>query len=485
MPTQDAANLQSYLAGEVALWLQRTCGADLEFLGCHDISSVSVPKGDVNPVYCRTDKRTYEIVRTWRGVPGLGSMTITAYAQVLNLIAELPCPPNIYAMVSACGADEDPTNYDFTYLFYNVQLTSEDIDKLSTMLPDGETPVTLSLPANFTVRDKIKKVVAEILDVSALTTMDINDIKFCDAPECSDLCGTYSQGCQVGYAVTAGQGGTAVYLTTADGGSEWTANATPFDVVTDDIVAVDCDGDVVVMINGLTSEYAYSQDGGINFTVVTTPTRVMTDVFVLGATRIWFCGNDGYIWYSSDRGASVTLQDAGVATAQTLASISFADGKRGYAVGATNSFVYTTDGGATWIAGTGPSAGNDLTEVAAVPGTKILFVGDNVGNLFRSTDGGVNWTTVFAATALTEGGIAGITLDGCDVVAFVANDLDPYWYVAAVDGVMYRSIDGGASWEDVDVSPNSGLNAISQCMLNKYWTVGEDGFLARVAGLTI
>jgi hypothetical protein len=484
MPTQEGQNLQSYLAGEVALWLQRYCGAELEFLGCHDISSVSVPKGDVNPVYCRTGKRTYEITRTWRGVAGLGSMTISAYAQVLNLIAELPCPPNIIAMVSACGSDEDPTNYDFAYWFYNVELTSEDVDTLSIMVPDGETPVTLSMPASFTERDKVKKVSAEILDVSSLTTMDINDIAFCDDPECSDLCGTYSQGCQIGYAVTSGQGGTAVYLTTTEGGGTWSSNATPFTTVTDDIVAIDCDGDVVVMVNGLTAEYAYSQDGGTSFSTVSV-TKVMTDVFVLGATRIWFCGNDGYIWYSSDRGASVSIQDAGGATSQTLASIAFADSKRGYAVGASNAFVYTTDGGATWVAGTGPSAGNNLTEVIAVPNTKILFVGDNIGNVYRSVDAGTNWTTVFAATTATAGGIAGLTLDGCNVVSFVANNLDPYWYASNVDGVMYRSLDGGSSWENVDISPNDGVNAITQCMMNKYWVVGENAFLAKVTGLTI
>jgi photosystem II stability/assembly factor-like uncharacterized protein len=412
-------------------------------------------------------------------------MTITAFLTALNLVSELPCPPNIYAMVSACGSDEDPTNYDFLFLFYGVEVTSQDIDTLSTMQPDAETNIIESTPAIFRKREKIKQVAAQALSLTALTSMDINDTSFCDSPECSDLCGTESQGCQEGFAVTKGTGGTAVVLHTADGGGTWEAIATPFTTATDDIQAVDCDGEVVVVTNGTNTAYAYSHDGGDTWTEVLTPTKVMNDVFVLGATRVWFVGHDGYIWFSDDRGASIEVQDAGVATAQTLNSVSFADAKRGYAVGNSNAFVYTTDGGDSWVAGTGPSAGNDLKEVAAVPGTKTLFVGDEIGNVYRSKDGGTTWETVFAATAATAGGISGLVAWDCNVIAFTANDLDPYWYADDSDGVMFRSIDGGASWLQIDVSANDGLNTLAQCEINKYWTFGDGAFGAKVAGIGI
>ncbi len=486
MPTRQQQEL--YYAGEVALWLQRSCGNALEFLGCHNMTGVSVPRGDTTPSYCRTDKMTYEAKRTRRGVAGLGGATLVTYETVTNLLQELACPFNIYSMFSACGADEDPTNWDFLYIYYNMEPTSEDTDTVHIGIdPGDQVEVMLSMPSSFTKRLKVKRLEAQERDVSAITTDDILDVAFCDNPECSELCGTQSVGCQEGWFVTASGGVAAVIGRTTDGGSTWSQVATPFTTATDDIVAVDCDGDVAIVVNGITSEYAYTWDGA-TWTVVTTPARVMRDVFMLGATRAWFCGYDGYIYYSDDRGASVTLQDAGVATAQCLNSIAFADRNRGYAVGDNNAFVYIRDGGDTWIAGTGPAVGlanDDLYKVRAVANTDIVLVGDEEGNLYRSTDYGQNWTTVFAATTATVGGIRDIAVCDCNVIGFVANDQDPYFYSgASVDGVMYQSVDGGASWTAITIPANDGLRALICCDVNQYWLVGDSGFVAKAAGPT-
>jgi photosystem II stability/assembly factor-like uncharacterized protein len=403
---------------------------------------------------------------------------------VLDLLAELPCPPNIYAMISACGSDEDPDNYDFAYLFYGVELTEESIDTLSVgMNPDAETPVIVSMTANFSRREKIKKLQMQERDVSSLTREDVLDIEFCDAPECSDLCGTASAGCQVGYAVTRGELGTAYILKTTDGGSSWSRRTSPFSDVTAPIVAVDCDGDVVVVVNGRSASYAYSHDGGNSWTTIASP-RVMSDVFALSATRMWFCGYNGYICYSGDRGASISVQDAGVATTQRLRRIAFASSLIGYAVGDNNACVRTLDGGQTWVAIVGPATratNKDLYALAVVPNTRTLFVGDEEGNVYRSTDAGDTWETVFSSTPETAGGIAGIAAWDCNIVAFVANSHDPYWY-ASSRGSMYRSIDGGASWYKQDVTENDGYRAITQCETNKYWVAGADALIALAAG---
>lgn len=474
-----------YYAGEIALWLQRSCGDELEFLGCHNVTGVSVPRGDLTPSYCRTDKRKWEVQRSYRGVPGLGSMTILTYDTVVNLLQELPCPFNLYAFYSACGSDEDPTNWDFVYIYYSAEPTSEDIDTLAIgMTPGDETEVRLSMPASFHNRLKVKRLEVASRDVSGITTNDINDIFFCDQPECSDLCGSESIGCQVGYFVTDSEGIAAIIGKTTDGGTTWSAIATPFTVATDDIVAGDCDGDTVIVVNGTTSEYAYSWDAGTTWPVVTTPIQVMNDVFMLGATKAWFCGHNGYIYYSNDRGATVTLQDAGVATAQSLNMIAFADANRGYAVGDSNAFVYTRDGGDTWVAGTGPAAAvfpNDLYAVAVVPNSDILVVTDESGNKYRSEDYGQNWTTIFTANINTAGGIPGVAMCDCNVIAFVSNNQDPYFY-ASPTGYMYQSIDGGVTWTGIELPPNNGLRAITCCDVNKYWLVGDAGFVAKAAG---
>lgn len=479
---------RTYVASDVALWLQRNCGEPLEFLGCHNITGVSVPRGDTTPLYCRYEKGKFEVVRTIRGVAGLGAMTLITPDTVTNLLAELPCPFNIHALVTACGADEDPDNWDYRYHFHTVEPTSDDTDTLSIGIePGDDTRVMVSMPSSFTTRLKVKRLTTQTRDVSDVTAYDILDVAVCDSPECSNLCGETSEGCQVIYFVTAANGVAAVIGKSVDGGATWNLIASPFTDATDDIVTIACDGDTVLVASDGDSVFARSIDGGVVWTEDFTPQWMVNDIFMLGATRAWFACQNGYIYYSNDRGATITLQDAGEATLQSLNSIAFADKNKGYAVGDNNAFVTTVDGGDTWVTGTGPAitpVNDDLYKVVAVPNTDIVFISDEEGNVYRSTDRGVTWATSFAAVAATAGGIPDIALCDCDVIAFIANDQDPYFYSGAgVDGVMYQSVDGGVNWSQIaEVPANDGLNAIVCCDVNNYWLTGEAGWIAKAAG---
>lgn len=485
------ANQQSlYYAGEVGLWFQRDCGDALEFLGCHNVTGVSKPRGDTNPTYCRVGKREYKIERTWRGSPGLGSLTVVAYDTVLNYIQELPCPLNLYVMHSACGADEDPTNYDYLYIYEDVEPTSEDTDThVVGMSPDDETPISLSMPCTFKDRVKVKQLDAVEIDVSAITTADILSVTVCDTdPECGDLCGDPTTGCEQILFSTAGNGGAAVLGKSVDGGSSWTQVASPFTTATDDITKIRCDGDLVLMSDGVNTAYAYSWDQLVTINEVTTPTQIVNEILIYGGHKIWMVGQNGYVWYSNDRGASISVQDAGAATAQSLNDIAAASSLLLYAVGDNNAFIRTTDGGNIWSAVTGPAAAifpNDLYIVAAVPGTNIVLVGDEQGNVYRSEDRGDTWTTVLQNQAALAGGIYGIAVPNCNVLAVIGNDDDPYFYTSGVVGSFYRSINGGASWETVEMPSNTGLRDIAACDVNRYWVVGDGGFIAKVAGPTV
>lgn len=477
-----------YYAGEIGLWFQRDCGEELEFLGCHNLTSVSVPRGDTNPTYCRVGKNKFAVKRTWRGTPGLGSATVVAYDTVLNYLQELPCPTNLYAMHSACGADEDPTNYDYVYIYEGVEPTSEDTDThVVGMSQDDQTEVMLSMPVTFRNRLKVKTLTAKPLDVSGVTTQDVNSIAFCDEPECGDLCGDSSIGCQTGFFVTNGNGGAAVIGSITKGGDTVATIASPFTVATNDINVVKCDGNLVIVSNGVDTAYAYSWDGGANFTEVLTPTQLINDILIYGGAKIWMVGQNGYIWHSSNRGASISVQDAGSATAQSLNAIAVANSLLLYAVGDNNAFVRTEDGGTIWSAVTGPASmifPNDLYDVVAIPGTNIVLVADEQGNLYRSTDKGDSWTTIMTGYSALAGGIYGIVAPDCNILAVIGNDQDPYFY-SNPTGAMYQSIDGGVSWNAIELPSNTGLLDIHACDVNTYWLAGNDGFVAKVSGPSI
>lgn len=478
------SSLQQYLAGEIALWLQQECGQDWVFLGCHNLTGVSVPRGDTNPVYCRVGKNQFAIQRTWRGTPGLGKMTVVAYDTVLNYLQEQPCAFNLVALHSASGSDDDPTNYDYLYYYKGVEVTSEDTDThVAGISNDAQTAVMLSMPASFRQRLKVKRLQSALKNVSALTANDINAVSFCDDPSCDNFGNLSTLGCQVGYMVT--NGNTAKILKTADGGSSFSAIATPFTNANHNIVDVKCDGDTVIVVNGQASEYAYSWDAGATWSVINTPTTIINKAFMLGGTKIWFVGQGGYVYYSANRGATVSVQDAGQATTQSLNDISAADALTLYAVGDNNAFIITEDGGNIWSAKTGPATGavnDDLYKVLAIPGTDTVFIGDEMGNVYRSTDRGDTWTTVLASNTNLAGGIRGLVACDCNVILVIGNDQDPYFYGSNVEATAYQSVDGGSNWFGVELPTNTGVNDLICCDVNRYWTVGEDGFVAYIAG---
>lgn len=476
------ASQQQYLAAEIALWFQQSCGEPWIFLGCHNLTGISVPRGDTNPVYCRVAKNKFAIQRTWRGTPGLGSLTVVAYDTILNYLQEQNCAFNLAALHSASGSDDDPFNFQYLYYYNGVEVTSEDMDThVAGMSPEEQTVVMLSMPATFRERVKVKKLGASEKDVSALTVLDINAVSFCDDPSCDNFGNLETIGCQVGYAVTNGP--TAKVLKTADGGSTFTSIATPFTNANHNIGGVVCDNDTVIVINAQASEYAYSWDAGVSFSLVTTPIKILNKAYMLGGTKIWMVGNDGYIYYSSNRGATVAVQDAGTATTQTLNDISAADSLTLYAVGNNNAFIITEDGGNIWSAKTGPALGanDDIYKVLAIPGTDTVFVADEMGNLYKSEDRGDTWTTVLGSNTNTLGGIRGLVACDCNVLLVIGNNQDPYFYGTA-SATAYQSVDGGNSWFGVELPTNTGINDLVCCDVNRYWAVGEDGFVVQIAG---
>jgi photosystem II stability/assembly factor-like uncharacterized protein len=137
---------------------------------------------------------------------------------------------------------------------------------------------------------------------------------------------------------------------------------------------------------------------------------------------------------------------------------------------------------------TGPAVAifpNDLYRVLAIPGTDTVFVGDEQGNVYRSRDGGTTWETVYNSSDATAGGIYGLVAADCNIVLFSANNSDPYFYSSNIDGSVFQSLDGGNSWEGVEVPTNAGILDVFACDVNRYWLVGVDGLLARLSGPTI
>lgn len=472
-----------------ALWLQRECYGNFEFLGCHDLSDLTRPQGEVTFSYQRAGKNDFRAIASKRSIPEPGTATLALYRGVVNLIAELPCPFSLLVFYSNCGADEDPTNYDFIDVLDTIDKTEiSQTNVVNQIGADGATDVGGDVLQEISLQFRnyyvIKPLLHTDLTLSALSGRIIADIAVCDPDaECGD-CDDPTIGCQTLWIITNGSpgfyGDARIYKST-DGGTSWTEQTNSMTTDTDNLSAVDCSGDVVIITNGDTAEYQFTNDGGTTWTLVTSPDEVINDVFVLSSVKIWMAADNGNIYYSEDKGASITTQDDGVATAQNLNSIHFADSEKGYAVGNSNTFVTTTDGGTSWAAGTGPAAGVNLNVVRAVPNTDIVFVGSAAGIVYRSADKGVTWTTVFngsTGTAPFAGGVSDIAICECNRVLVSGNNSDGL-------GTIRQSIDGGNTFTTVASASIVGAESITSltcCDVNTYFGAGDDGTIFKQAG---
>lgn len=119
----------------------------------------------------------------------------------------------------------------------------------------------------------------------------------------------------------------------------------------------------------------------------------------------------------------------------------------------------TTDGGTSWSKIPGAAIPNPLSgeyglvNIYAKQGTTNLWFGTNKGRIYRSVDGGLTWNV--SVVAANTSGVNDIAFtDANNGVAFV--------YTSGSVFEMYNTSDGGVTWQMIsNISPNVGKNDIA------------------------
>lgn len=156
------------------------------------------------------------------------------------------------------------------------------------------------------------------------------------------------------------------------------------------------------------------------------------------------CGEGGLLMKTTDGGNSGFYLDPG--TTENLMDVAFVDADTGYVVGALGTILKTIDGGATWSVLTS-SITNTINAVAAPAPDMVVIGSSSTSKALKSTDYGVSWTDITPA---------GLTQTIWDIFFL---DTTTGWLAAQNSGKVYRTTDGGATWNESTtnslVVPNS------------------------------
>jgi photosystem II stability/assembly factor-like uncharacterized protein len=319
------------------------------------------------------------------------------------------------------------------------------------------------------------------------------DVVVCDSISCGD-CDDPSDGCQKVYAVCRPVAGSPGILPeviySADGLT--TAGDTDIDTLaaTDVPTGATCVGSNIIVVSNDDNALHWADRDAI---LAGTETWIRVGTGFVGAGSpyaiscasprdTWIVGDAGYVYFTTDPTDSVTVQDAGVATAQNLRAVHAYNTDLVIAVGAANAIIYTENGGDTWASLTGPAPGVVLNCVFAVSET-IWWVGTAGGRLYYTTDQGQNWTEkTFPGSG--SGEVRDIVFVN-QTVGFMAHD------TTTPAGRIFRTVSGGNSWyilpEGIGTLPaNDRVNALAVCENEPNIVYGggladdaADGFLVK------
>lgn len=200
-------------------------------------------------------------------------------------------------------------------------------------------------------------------------------------------------------------------------------------------------------------------------------TRSVFTTITRSGARLLAGGERGLILYSGDQGKN--WAQAAVPVRVTITAVSFADAKRGWAVGNGVVILRTDDGGVNWVKQfDGQALIKSIEE--SVPGLsaerrkRLVSEGadkpfldihvkdaDNAvavgayGLIFATSDGGQHWRPAFERFSSEE-----------ERHFYALRKIGSSLFLAGEQGMLYRSTDGGASFQSLNVGAKASFFSI-------------------------
>jgi photosystem II stability/assembly factor-like uncharacterized protein len=470
-------------------WIQKNRANSVQqMVECAMVGDISEGEGGRELILCFDTDGQYQVKGATQGPPEVITYSVeNLLTKDENIFEDLKkCPFAFYINQVECGRQDDPDNYVRQLRLTNNLRTTQTYVGMVGRNEDAESMYNLDIEA-------LPKaaVFLELNPLRMTTTEDqaLNDIRGNNWFECNPDCQTpFGIGDYLiaGADSAVGPATGNVQMST-DTGVTWAAGGT--DPLGAGIHVMSLEK---VRMSGTTVRYICvgGAVGGTQGTLAygdgtaTSLPSSWTTVNIGGAAaghgaayggaiwatdryNIWIASAAGYIYKSTDGGATITAKESAGVGAGDYNYVHFdPSGKYGVAVGAADQIAVSGNGGESWQAATATATGDDILCAWRLSKNKI-WIGTDEGNLFYSTDAGTTWTQ---RTGWVGSGVGDVR----DL-----HWLDEYTGYMAVNnatplGAILRTTNGGYTWNVIaDMPDNDGINKIWIAKNNLGFAVGE------------
>jgi hypothetical protein len=440
---------------------------------------------------------------TIAGAPGDPTFDVVAFtSEELDWLLELDCPVDFQVHYGRCSSPGDLTGYRKIRHFHQSTKSSEGEENVDFIGEEEFQAVTQNVSFSATEIITILQTTLASSASGITETQALNAIDVLSEGRCEGDCGQSIKKCY--WCVTVADANylsaTANVWYSQDGAGTWTVTAVdPFSensALCSEVVILTGETypRIIVFRGNISGSYgarcSVSDDWGASWSEVdmggNSNGSYVTSAHAFGPGLILTSGNGGYAYKSEDKGTSWTEYDnTETGTSQNLWDIHTPNGQDYFACGENNVITWSDDAGVTWNATTitGPSAGTTLWTIQAATEYRLIVGGDIDGSndvLWITEDRGINWNDLdFTGSTTASGQVRRVRVtDKAPTqhwlfIHGVNNGSTQRWGPGTNTWRVFRTLDGGGSFERESLVSNLGYNDLAVCNINTAFVCGE------------